>query len=353
MAAPLSHYTVVLTERQAEALEAYCRQHGFTFREVPHARFGAFRDDVNVVCYRSGKAVVQGRGTRDFVQFVLEPEILREARLGYELELQPELKLARVGVDESGKGDLFGPLCVAAVYVNESVVRAWQETGIRDSKRVGSDAAIRDLARQIRTTPGCVFEVVVIGNEAYNRCWAQMGNVNRLLAWAHARAVENLLHKDGRLEPFPVRVISDQFARDPRLVQRALMARGRQLELIQRHRAEADPAVAAASILAREAFLDRLTQMSRRWGVALPRGAGPEARTALRELVQRHGPDVCRQTTKLHFRTVAEVLGELGLPLPRLPAAGRAGDADSGAPSGTEGREPSDLFGRAPGGGPR
>lgn len=348
MAEPLSHYTVVLTDPQAEALEAYCRQHGFTFREVPHARFGAFRDDVHLVCYRSGKTVVQGRGTRDFVQFVLEPEILKEVRLGYELELQPELKLARVGVDESGKGDLFGPLCVAAVYVNESVVRAWQETAIRDSKRVGSDAAIRELARQVRTTPGCVYEVVVIGNEAYNRCWPQMGNVNRLLAWAHARAVENLLQRADRLQPFPVRVISDQFARDPGLVRRALMARGRQLELIQRHRAEADPAVAAASILAREAFLDRLQQMSRRWGIPLPRGAGAEAREALHQLVQRHGAEVCRQTTKLHFRTVAEVLGELGLPAPQPSVASPAGDPDAEARGKPAGDGTSDLFGRAP-----
>ncbi len=339
MSTPLTHYTVVLTDSQARALETYCREHGFTFRAVPHARFGAFRDDVHVVCYQSGKAVVQGRGTRDFVQFVLEPEILQEARLGYELELQPELKRARIGVDESGKGDLFGPLCVAAVYVNESVVRAWQETGIRDSKRVGSDAAIRQLARQIRGTPGCCFELVVIGNEAYNRCWARLGNVNRLLAWGHARAVENLLQKDSQLTPFPERVISDQFARDPGLVQRALMLRGRQLELIQRHRAEADPAVAAASILAREAFLDRLAQMSQRWEVPLPRGAGSEAKAALRQLIQRHGPDACRKTTKLHFRTVAEVLRELGLP--PLPDWVRSGAAipEAEAGPGTAGQE--------------
>ena len=339
MSTPLTHYTVVLTDSQAQALEVYCRDHGFTFRAVPHARFGAFRDDVHVVCYQSGKAVVQGRGTRDFVQFVLEPVILQEARLGYELELQPELKRARIGVDESGKGDLFGPLCVAAVYVNESVVRAWQETSIRDSKRVGSDAAIRELARQIRATPGCRFELVVIGNEAYNRCWSRLGNVNRLLAWAHARAVENLLQKGSQLKPFPERVISDQFARDPGLVQRALMPRGRQLELIQRHRAEADPAVAAASILAREAFLDRLAQMSRRWEVPLPRGAGPEAKAALRQLIQRYGPDVCRQTTKLHFRTVTEVLRELGLPpLPDLVRTGPA-STEAEANPGTAGQE--------------
>ncbi|MCS7090941.1 MAG: ribonuclease HIII [Verrucomicrobiota bacterium] len=326
----LSHYTVELNEAQAEALEQYCRAHGFEFREVPHARFGAFGQQVNVICYQSGKTVIQGKGTRDFVQFVLEPEILKEARLGYELDLQPELKLPRVGIDESGKGDLFGPLCVAAVYVNESIVRAWQQSFIRDSKRVGSEAALRELARQIRNTPGCVHTVVVIGNAAYNRCWQKMGNVNRLLAWSHARALENLLNRDRELQPPPVRVISDQFAADPRLVARALMKRGRQLELIQRHRAEADPAVAAASILAREAFLDRLAQLSRRWNVLLPRGSGVQARDALKTLIKRHGPAVCTEVTKIHFRTVADVLNELGLSCAEVwsPASPVRGEGD-------------------------
>jgi ribonuclease HIII len=345
--ATLNHYTVELTEEQARELERWCREHGFEMREVPHARFGAFGEDVSVVCYRSGKAVVQGRGTRDFVQFVLEPEILKEARLGYELELEPELKLARVGIDESGKGDLFGPLCVAAVYVNESVVRAWQGSGIRDSKRVGSDAAVRELARQVRSTPGCVWEVVVIGNAAYNRCWRAMGNVNRLLAWGHARALENLLARGDRLNPFPVRVISDQFAADPRVVARALMERGRTLELVQRHRAESDPAVAAASLLAREAFLDRLARLSQRWGVRLPRGAGAEAREALRQLVQKHGAGVCVEVTKLHFRTVSEVLSELRLP---MPDPGGAGPGRSGEFGGEGGDGGWGLFGRAGGG---
>src|SRR6058998_639659 len=179
----LTSYTCKLAEPEARALEKYLQEHGYEFRAVPYARFAAGKEKVNVVFYESGKLVVQGKGTREFVEFVLEPGILKQARLGYETVLNPELLLPRLGVDESGKGDFFGPLCVAGVYVNESVVKAWADRGIRDSKNISSDKKISDLAELIRTTPGCVTTVVPIGNEAYNRLHAKMRNVNSLLAW--------------------------------------------------------------------------------------------------------------------------------------------------------------------------
>ena len=155
---------------------------------MPYSRFGAAKDKLTVVFYTSGKLVVQGKETREFIEFVLEPEILKQARLGYEAVLNPELLLPRLGVDESGKGDFFGPLCVAGVYVNENVIKAWQDAGIRDSKNISSDKKMAALAKLIRETPGCVYSVVPIGNEAYNRLYAKMGSVNTLLAWGHARA---------------------------------------------------------------------------------------------------------------------------------------------------------------------
>ena len=125
-------------------------------REVPYARFAFESDKTNIVFYESGKLVVQGKGTPEFVEFVLEPEILKQAKLGYETILNPELLLPRIGVDESGKGDFFGPLCIAGVYVNESVIKAWEDLGVRDSKNISSDKKISELAEKIRKTPGCV-----------------------------------------------------------------------------------------------------------------------------------------------------------------------------------------------------
>src|SRR5437016_4838554 len=209
---PLSSYTCKLSAEQATALKALLQARHYEFREVPYARFAAEKEKTNLVFYESGKLVIQGKGTQEFIEFVLEPEILKEARLGYEAVLNPELLLPRLGVDESGKGDFFGPLCIAGVYVNEPVVKSWADAGIRDSKNISSDKRIRELARLIRETPGCVTAVVPIGNEAYNRLYSKMGSVNTLLAWGHARVIENLMGQKHKMNPPPVRAISDQFA---------------------------------------------------------------------------------------------------------------------------------------------
>ena len=236
----LTSYTCKLTEEQAAQLETHLLAHDYEMREVPHTRFAGHRDKLNVNYYTSGKLLVQGKGTREFVEFVLEPEILKEARLGYEAEINPDFIRPRLGVDESGKGDFFGPLVVAGVYVNESVVRHWQEQGIKDSKRVTSDKRIAQLAKVIRTTPGCIWSVVPIGPETYNRMHAKMRTVNKILAWGHARVIENLLERRSEMNPAPERAISDQFARSKSTVADALMELGRDLELVQRHKAEED-----------------------------------------------------------------------------------------------------------------
>ncbi len=309
MPAPLTCFTCRLNDDQANTLAVWLRDRGARFRDVPYARFAAEKDEFNVVFYESGKLVVQGKGTQDFVEFTLEPEILKEVRIGYEAVLNPDLTLPRFGVDESGKGDFFGPLCVAGVYVNEGVVKAWQDAGVRDSKAIGSDRRIAELAQRIRETPGCVFSVVPVGNEAYNRLYRSMKSVNRLLAWGHARVIENLMLQRHRMNPLPVRAISDQFAQDKATVAKALMSLGREIELVQRHKAEADLAVAAASILARDEFVSRLGKLEKEWGVKLPKGASAAVDAAAKEFIARHGAGKLAAVAKLHFRTAARAQG--------------------------------------------
>jgi ribonuclease HIII len=306
-------YTSKLTDAQASELLAYLKERRFALREVPHARFAGANDRVNLVFYESGKLVVQGKGTQEFVEFVLEPEILREAKLGYEAVLNPEMFLPRIGVDESGKGDFFGPLCIAGVYVNESVVRAWQDAGVRDSKNISSDKKMRELAELIQNTPGCVWSVVPVGNEAYNRLYAKLKSVNRLLAWGHARVIENLMGARARMNPPPVRAISDQFASSKDVVAKALMAQGREIELVQRHKAEADLAVAAASILARHEFVSRLGALEKEFGMKLPKGASAAVDAAAKEFIAKFGAARLAVVSKLHFRTA---LRAQGLPEP-------------------------------------
>ena len=310
---PITSHTCKLTDSQAGALQNYLRDNGYSFREVPYARFAAEKEKTNLVFYQSGKLVVQGKGTQDFVEFVLEPLILQEVKLGYETILHPEMLAPRIGVDESGKGDFFGPLCVAGVYLNESVVAAWKGAGIRDSKAISSDRRIAQLAKLIRDTPGCVHTVVPIGNEAYNRLYLKMRSVNSLLAWGHARVIENLMGQSHRMNPLPVRAISDQFAHDKATVAGALMKMGRSIELVQRHKAEEDLAVAAASILARNEFVTRLAALGKRFDITFPKGASAAVDAAAKEFVVKYGAGKLAEVAKTHFRTA---LRAQGLPEP-------------------------------------
>ena len=306
-------FTQKLTDAQAKTLEQYLRTNDFAFREVPYAHFGAEKEKVNLVYYQSGKLVIQGKGARDFVEFVLEPKILQEVKLGYEEVLNPELLAPRLGVDESGKGDFFGPLCIAGVYVNETVLRSWNGRGVQDSKNISSDRRIAEIAKIIRETPGCVHAVVPIGNEAYNRLYEKMGSVNTILAWGHARVIENLMGQSYRMNPPPVRAISDQFAHDKATVERALMKLGKSLELVQRHKAEADLAVAAASILARNEFVTRLHHLGKDFAMDFPKGASAAVDAVAKEFVAKHGAANLTKVAKTHFRTA---LRAQGLPEP-------------------------------------
>jgi ribonuclease HIII len=313
---PLTSYTCKLTEEQAATLKSCLDARNYTPRQVPYARFAGEKEKTNVVFYESGKLVVQGKGTQEFVEFVLEPEVLKQAKLGYEAVLNPDLLLPRIGVDESGKGDFFGPMCVAGVYVNEAVINAWKDAGVRDSKNISSDKKISDLAKLIKETPGCVTTVVPIGNEAYNRLYAKMKSVNTVLAWGHARVIENLMGQRHRMNPPPVRAISDQFASSKSVIEKALMSMGKELELVQRHKAEEDVAVAAASILARDEFVKRLASLGKEFGVDLPKGAGTNVDAVAKEFVGKQGPEVLAKVAKMHFRTALRAQG-----LPEPPKA--------------------------------
>ena len=313
MSAPLNSFTTPLTPAQAATLRVYLRDHDFVFRDVPYAEFAGAKEQVNVVFYTSGKLVIQGKGTKDFIEFVLEPLILKEAKLGYEEVLNPELLAPRIGVDESGKGDFFGPLCVAGVYVNAEVVNAWKTAGVRDSKAISSDKKIAELTEVIKGTPGCVWTVIPIGNEAYNRLMGKFKSVNRLLAWGHARAIENLMSKREAMNPLPERAISDQFASDKATVAKALMALGREIELVQRYKAEADLAMATASILARNEFVTRLQRLGQAYGVKFPKGAGKEVDAVAKDFFEKHGAAEMAKVAKMHFRTS---LRAQGLPEP-------------------------------------
>ena len=303
----MNSHTAKLSPEQAEALRGILAKRDFEPAEVPHAVFSYKRPSLKVTWYNSGKLLVQGKGTKEFIEFTLEPEVLVEAAFGGILDAQPEQLEPRIGVDESGKGDFFGPLVVAGVYINESIARTLDKLEVKDSKAIKSDKKIKKLAEGIRDIPGCVHSVVPIGNASYNRLHQQMRNVNKILAWGHARVIENLLSQRDRMNPEPLRAISDQFSRSKSTIQSALMEEGRQLELVQRHKAESDLAVAAASILARDVFVQRIKELGNEFDLELPKGASSKVDQVGAEFLSKHGINKLGQAAKLHFRTIQKI----------------------------------------------
>jgi len=309
---PLTLYTAPLTPDQAKKLRVLLEADGYKFEPKPYTLYYAAKDKLNVAVYEKGpKVVLQGKGTQDFVTFRLEPEILGEAKLGYEDVHNPEMFAPHFGIDESGKGDFFGPLVIAGCYTDRGITRTLMEAGIQDSKRIGSDKRIRDLADIIKKTQGALHSVVAIGPEAYNRLYAKIGNLNRLLAWGHATVIENLL----KIRADCPRALSDQFA-NPAVLNRELKKKDLAIRLDQQTKAESDVAVAAASILARERFIDWLRAKGRELQVELPRGVSPLVKQVGRELIAKHGQGILTQVAKTHFKTASELAPELFPPPP-------------------------------------
>ncbi len=300
-------FTVKLTPAQMDAAARILREGNYRPRRVEYAVAAAEGPDCQIVLYQSGKCLVQGQGAADWITFTLEPQVLGEARLGYEDVLNPEANAPHMGVDESGKGDFFGPLVIAAAYVDEAIAKDLKALNVRDSKTITSDKAAQDLAKKIRGRLGERFAVVSIGPAAYNRLYTTMGSVNRILAWGHARAIENLLEK----VPDCPRALSDQFGPEQQ-IQRALQQKGRKIKLEQRHKAESDIAVAAASILARAGFLAAMDKLGEKIGVKLPKGASEAVKAAAAAIAQKHGGAAFLEVAKCHFKTTDDVLGPLG-----------------------------------------
>jgi ribonuclease HIII len=209
-------------------------------------------------------------------------------------ETLTDTNTAHLGTDEAGKGDYFGPLVIAAVWADDAAIAAFQAWGVADSKKL-SDGRAHTLARQI-TQSRIPTAVVAIGPERYNELYAKMKNLNRLLAWGHARAIENLLEKAPA-----ARVVIDQFAA-PHLIENALLEKGRQIQVEQRHRGESDPVVAAASVLARSEFLRRLGELSDKCGVKLHKGAGAPVDEVAARILTRGGRDLLATVAKIHFK---------------------------------------------------
>ncbi len=300
-----AQYTLELSPAEAQALDAKLNAHsGYCRCDRPYATFCYEGSHVQVAYYpKKRKLLVQGSGADDFLASVLcldptgnaPPRGQMPAGL---LDASPHF-----GIDESGKGDYFGPLVIAGVYSCGQTAQALLKLGCKDSKMIKDDRRIASLAANIMHLPGIAYETVCIGPRRYNELYAEMGNLNRLLAWGHARVIAALHEK----VPSCPRALSDQFAHEW-VLKKAVGARHIPVKLEQRTGGESDMAVAAASILARARFVRWIDDASAASGCALPLGCAPHVAKAARAFVAAHGADRLGDVAKLHFKTTAQVL---------------------------------------------
>lgn len=207
--------------------------------------------------------------------------------------------ITHIGTDESGKGDFFGPLVIAGVMVDETSAKIFKDLGIKDSKTL-TDKRMLEMMTQIQKYSK--FSVIAIGNAKYNELYKSFGNLNKLLAWGHAKVIENILEKNTCEY-----ALSDKFG-DESLIKNALQTKGRSIRLEQMVRAESDIAVAAASVLARATFVQKMKQMELAFGCDFPKGCNSIVKDAAAKFIEQHGKERLTEVCKAHFKTYKEVL---------------------------------------------
>lgn len=293
----MNTYTCKIKETDVQKIKDDLYAKGFEFSDLPYGYFQCKSKNYNIVVnvYHSLKCLVQGKGTEDFIRFYLEPQILQTFDLDYAY-LDYEDK---IGMDESGKGDYFGPLVVAAVYVKQEQFNFLREAGVNDSKKI-KDKRIHIIASTIREN--CKYKTVLIKPEKYNSLYDSFKNLNSLLAWAHATCLKNLLQ-----ESDAKKATVDKFA-SKHLLNNHIKKMGLKVSLTQKVKGEEDIAVAAASILARSVFLSRLNYLSEDYEMTFPKGGGDSSIETGKSFIEKHGEENLIKVAKLHFKNTEKII---------------------------------------------
>lgn len=291
-----SCFTASIDVKLADKLKKDLEEMGFELSKPPYTIFSAKKKGVSCALYESGKLTVQGKEMDPFIEFYLEPEILKQFHHSHP-EAHLDLK-SRIGMDEAGKGDFFGPLCIAAVYADEAGILEMQKMGVKDSKKLGDEAIVK-IAYQIKAA--FPYTLIRLFPQKYNELYAKFKNLNRLLAWAHTAALGDLSQKTGCKE-----AVLDQFAYEG-VMQSFLKQKKLDVNLQQRVRGEEDLVVAAASIVARAGFVEGMKTLSEEFGFEIPKGASKQVIQAARKIVEQQGKDALARAVKTHFKTMLEL----------------------------------------------
>ena len=215
----------------------------------------------------------------------------QEVKTGYQSDVW---HTPLIGVDESGKGDYFGPLVIAGVYADEVMKNELQMMGVMDSKKI-QDTKISELAKRIQAI--CPYKILLLNNKTYNKLYADIQNLNYLLAWGHSEVIKELWEKTNA-----ACALSDQFGPEHLIIDQ-LKNKKVTLTFEQRPRGEENVVVAAASILARAYFVEHIKNMEAHWQQVFPKGASYATVMAAKTFVKVHGREQIDQVAKVHFKT--------------------------------------------------
>lgn len=298
-------FTAKFEKAEFDKVRSFFEERNAEFGEHQYAVFRAKIPQCVGILFESGKFVLQGKDVSEIsaeFQAALPFQTPIEKSGGKisssDMSLEELARHPHIGIDESGKGDFFGPLVVAGVLVDEENSKKFMEAGIKDSKKL-SDEKILKLANLIKANS--VHSIVIVGNEKYNEIYAKFENLNKLLAWGHARVIENILEKQ-----YCNYALSDKFGNEY-LIKNALLEKGKTITLEQRTHGEDDIAVAAASVLARAAYVNKMQVLSRQYEIELPKGASEAVLQAGKKFVQMYGKEKLKAVAKIHFKTLSQL----------------------------------------------
>ena len=294
----------VLDAARARSLEEHLRAAlppDAEWRRVEYARYAVKAMGVNLVCYTSGKVVVQGKSLDAFVGEFLGGANTA-AQKGRDDDPEIPFDAPMIGSDEAGKGDYFGPLVVASVYAEPDRKQELLAMGIADSKTL-SDQRMFPMAELVERGFDC--EVRVLMPQDYNARWNEVRNVNHVLAELHADAIATLLRRHPNAN-----VLVDRFGDESLIATRLQKKLGHApKKLVQVPRAEANPVVGAASVVARVRFVEGFQECEAESGTDLHKGGGEPVDVAARRAFAIGGVDLMSRIAKLHFKNSERIPG--------------------------------------------
>ena len=272
----------------------------------PGSVFTAKTPKCNITAYKSGKVLFQGAGAESEAmnwqkeQIQAGPAAVKKSSVKQHAYSPPANigQLNIIGSDEVGTGDYFGPITVAAVYADRSTIPLLKELGVRDSKNI-KDPEILQIAGQLKHA--VPFSLLSLDNAKYNALQAKGMSQGKMKAYLHNLAIKKLIEK---IKPVTAEgILIDQFAKpdvffdylkDQEMFEADniyLSTGGESIHV----------SVAAASILARAAFVKKFEELSKQAGFVIPKGAGPAVDQAAAKLIQQKGIASLNTFTKQHF----------------------------------------------------